>query len=86
MRIIRLFIVALILYPLLFSTLAIMSYGQDNDKVNDSLTTFDPNLYLFVDNYWIAESMGIVRIMNHPQILPEPIISPDNPRTQRECA
>ncbi len=52
----------------------------------DPMTTHDPWLYLFFDDHWIGESTGLTRILNHPQPLPEPIISPDNPQTERECA
>ena len=49
-------------------------------------TTSDLNLYLFVDDYWIAEKTGIERIVNQAKPLEQPIITPDDPTTQTECA
>ena len=62
--------------------------GSDPNKklAGDPLTTHDPNLYLFVDDHWIAEQAGLVRIVNRPEVLPEPIIWPDDPKTQQDCA
>jgi len=52
----------------------------------DPLTTWDPNLYLFVDDHWIASQSGLTTVFNQPEIQPQPIIWPDDPKTQQECA
>jgi len=59
---------------------------QKSVHLTDPLTTHDPNLYLLVDDRWVARSNRLVRVMNHPQVLPEPIIWPDDPATERDCA
>jgi hypothetical protein len=52
----------------------------------DPVTTHDPALYLFADDHWVAERVNLVRVMKQPQVLPSPIIRPDEPRTERDCA
>jgi len=54
--------------------------------VADPLTTYDPNLYLFVNDHWIAGKTGLTRILNQPKVLPTPILWPDDPKTQQDCA
>lgn len=60
--------------------------GSVEKRATDPLTTYDPNLYLFVDDHWIAEQIGLVRVLNRPEVLPDPIIWPDDPKTQQDCA
>lgn len=50
------------------------------------LTTHDPDLYLFVDDHWIAEQRHLTRVLNQPRVLAEPVIQPDEPLTERDCA
>lgn len=49
-------------------------------------TTHDKNLYLLVDDHWIAEQQGLKRIINRAKPLDEPIIWPDDPKTEADCA
>jgi hypothetical protein len=49
-------------------------------------TTHDPGLYLFVDDHWIADQRGLTRIHNRAQPLDKPIIWPDDPKTETDCA
>jgi len=49
-------------------------------------TTYDPNLYLFVDDHWIEQQQGLKRIHNRARPLDEPIVWPDDPRTETDCA
>jgi hypothetical protein len=56
------------------------------NRATDPLTTHDSDLYLFVDDHWIAEQTGLVRVVNRPEVLPEPVIWPDDPKTQQDCA
>ena len=49
-------------------------------------TTHDSDLLLFVDDHWIAEQQGLRRVVNHAQPQSEPIIWPDDPRTETDCA
>jgi hypothetical protein len=49
-------------------------------------TTHDPNLYLFVDDHWIARQQGLTRVCNRAQPLEKPIIWPDDPKTETDCA
>lgn len=60
--------------------------GGGKNRTTDPLTTHDPNLYLFVDDHWIAEQTGLVRVVNRPEVQPQPIIWPDDPKTQQDCA
>jgi hypothetical protein len=48
--------------------------------------THDPNLYLLADDHWIAEQSGLKRIVNRARPLPEPIVWPDDPRTETDFA
>ena len=52
----------------------------------DLATTHDPGLYLFVDDHWIAEQTGLKRVVNRARPLPRPIIWPDDPKTEADCA
>lgn len=52
----------------------------------DPLTTYDPRLYLLLDDQWVAEQSGLQRVFNQARPLPEPIIWPENPRTETDCA
>ena len=58
--------------------------GQDGIEVPK--TTHDPGLYLFVDDHWVADQQGLTRIHNRAQPLEEPIIWPDDPKTETDCA
>ena len=49
-------------------------------------TTHDPNLYLFVDDHWIAEQHGVKRIFNRAKPLDTPIIWPEDPKIECDCA
>ncbi len=49
-------------------------------------TTHDPDLYLFVDDHWIAHQQGLTRIHNRAQPLEKPIIWPDDPKAEADCA
>ncbi|MFO0870898.1 MAG: phosphodiester glycosidase family protein [Pirellulales bacterium] len=49
-------------------------------------TTFDPRLYLLTSEHWIAERHGLTRIFNRAQPLAEPILWPDDPRSESDCA
>ncbi|NLX12909.1 MAG: hypothetical protein GXY44_04540 [Phycisphaerales bacterium] len=57
-----------------------------SNGTTDPLTTEHPGLYLFVDDYWIAEQEGLSRLLNRPEVLPEPIIWPDKPQVEQDCA
>jgi hypothetical protein len=76
------------------------SYRGDDDKTHlevarwkapppkDALTrtTHDPNSYLFVDDHWIEKQEGIQRVYNQARPLDKPIIWPDDPKTETDCA
>ncbi|MBC8357036.1 MAG: hypothetical protein H8E66_34125, partial [Planctomycetes bacterium] len=49
-------------------------------------TTHDANLYLFVDDHWIEKQQGVTRVFNQAQPLDQPIIAPDDPKTETDCA
>ncbi len=49
-------------------------------------TTHDPGLFLLLDDHWIAEQRGLRRVVNQAKPLEEPIIWPDDPRTESDCA
>jgi len=49
-------------------------------------TTHDSSLYLFVDDHWIAHQQGLTRIHNRAQPLEKPVIWPDDPKTETDCA
>ena len=49
-------------------------------------TTHDANLYLFVDDYWIESQQGLTRIHNRARPLDQPIVWPDNPQAETDCA
>jgi len=49
-------------------------------------TTNDADLYLFIDDHWIEKQQGVTRIYNQAQPLDQPIIAPDDPRTDQDCA
>ena len=49
-------------------------------------TTHDANLYLFIDDHWIEKQQGIARVYNQAQPLDQPIIAPDDPKTESDCA
>jgi Phosphodiester glycosidase len=49
-------------------------------------TTHDDDHYLFVDDHWIKEQHGLTRVYNQAKPLDQPIISPDDPRTETDCA
>lgn len=53
----------------------------------DELTSYyDPDLYLVVDDYWISKSENVFRVFNQAEPLPEPIIWPEDPRVESDCA
>ncbi len=52
----------------------------------DPLMTHDPNLYLFVDEHWIATQEGVRRVVNHPKPLKEPVVWPEDPKAEADCA
>ena len=52
----------------------------------DPLTTHEPNLYLFVDDHWIATQKGVRRVVNRPKLLKEPVVWPEDPKTEADCA
>ena len=52
----------------------------------DPLTAYDPHRYLLADDHWISEQSGLRRVVNQAQPLAEPIVWPDNPRTETDCA
>jgi hypothetical protein len=56
------------------------------DSPPDPSTTHDPNLYLLVDDHWITEQDGLIRIINRARPLDQPIIWPDDPETEADCA
>jgi hypothetical protein len=49
-------------------------------------TTHDPGLFLFVDDYWIVRQQGLRRVVSQAVPLEEPIIWPDDPRAETDCA
>ncbi|MCA9105398.1 MAG: phosphodiester glycosidase family protein, partial [Planctomycetales bacterium] len=49
-------------------------------------TPFDPRLHLLLDDHWIAKSEGLVRVHGQAVPMPEPILWPDDPRTEADCA
>ncbi|RLT10774.1 MAG: hypothetical protein DWI21_03705 [Planctomycetota bacterium] len=49
-------------------------------------TTHDANLYLFVDDRWIEKQRGVTRVYNQAQPLDQPIIAPDDAKTEADCA
>lgn len=49
-------------------------------------TTHDANLYLFIDDHWIEKQRGVSRVYNQAQPLDQPIIAPDDPKTETDCA
>ncbi len=49
-------------------------------------TTHDANLYLFIDDHWIEKQRGVTRVYNQAQPLDQPIIAPDDPKTETDCA
>ena len=49
-------------------------------------TTHDASLYLFVDDYWIESQQGLTRIHNRARPLDQPIVWPDNPQAETDCA
>jgi arylsulfatase A len=60
--------------------------GQTPAATKDPITSHDPYLCLFVDDHWIAEQSGLKRIVNRARPLAEPIVWPDNIRTETDCA
>jgi len=72
------------------------SYRGDDDKTHlevvrwklptSQRTTYDPNLYLFVDDHWIEKKQGLKRIHNQARPLEKPILWPDDPKTESDCA
>lgn len=60
--------------------------ARDAGAGRDPLTSHDPGLHLFVDDRWIAEQAGIKRVINRARPLPEPVIWPDDPATEADCA
>ena len=54
--------------------------------VDTPRTTHDADLYLFVDDHWIEKQQGIARVCNQAQPLDQPIIAPDDPKTESDCA
>lgn len=68
------------------SAVVFSAWGSSSSAEAGSNTTHDPGLYLFVDDHWIAEMSGIERIVNRAQPLDEPIVWPDDPRTEADCA
>ncbi len=53
----------------------------------DPLTTYDPDLYLFAHDHWIARQSGLRRIANRAKPLETPVIWPEqDPRTENDCA
>jgi len=52
----------------------------------DSITTHDPGLVLFVDDRAIERREGLDRIFNKAEPLPAPVIAPDHPATEADCA
>ncbi|MSR60576.1 MAG: hypothetical protein EXS05_23530 [Planctomycetaceae bacterium] len=52
----------------------------------DPLTTHDPNLYLLADDHWIAKQLGLRRVINRAKPLENPIIWPDDLKTETDCA
>ena len=49
-------------------------------------TTHDPGLILFVDDRAIARQAGFERVFNRAVPLPAPVIAPDDPATEADCA
>jgi len=49
-------------------------------------TTHDPNLFLFIDDHWIEKRQGMTRVYNQALPLDLPVIAPDDPRTEIDCA
>ncbi|GDY10072.1 hypothetical protein LBMAG52_35580 [Planctomycetia bacterium] len=60
--------------------------NEREGTVGGARTTHDPNLYLFVDNHWIAQQEGLTRIHNQARPLEKPIIWPEDPQTEADCA
>ncbi len=54
--------------------------------VDTPRTTHDADLYLFADDHWIETQQGIARVCNQAQPLDQPIIAPDDPKTEADCA
>lgn len=54
--------------------------------VDTPRTTHDADLYLFVDDHWIETQHGVTRVCNQAQPLDQPIIAPDDPKTEADCA
>jgi hypothetical protein len=52
----------------------------------DPLTAHDPGLHLFVDDHWIEEKSGVVRLVNRAEPLAEPIVWPDDPEHETDFA
>ena len=60
--------------------------GLPRPSPSDPLTTYDPHLYLFVDDHWIERRDELERVVNEPRPLPEPVVWPEDPRTQSDAA
>ena len=54
--------------------------------IDSPRTTHDANLYLFVDDYWIESQPGLTRIDSRARPLDQPIVWPDNPQAETDCA
>jgi hypothetical protein len=62
------------------------SPARPGENIMKNSSTHAAGLYLFVDDHWIAQTQALKRVLGAPEILPEPIIAPDDPRTERDCA
>lgn len=72
--------------PLVFLCCTEAEAQRDESPREIPQTTHDPGLYLFVDDHWIAEQRGLRRVVNQAKPREEPIIWPDDPRTETDCA
>ncbi len=52
----------------------------------DPATTYDPNLYLFVDDHWIERRDYVDRVLHQARPLPAPVVWPDDPRHEEDAA
>lgn len=70
--------------------LAALAFAKDGEnapaKRAAHATLEDERLYLFVDDHWLAEQTGAARVINRAQPLPEPVLWPDDPKTEADCA
>lgn len=55
-------------------------------RAADPETTHDPSLLLFLDDQAIERREGLERVFNRAVPLPEPVIAPDDPATEADCA